>query len=103
MARARISIKRAASAWVHRRLAQMLRQAAAAHVFQGQVRPSRVFDDLENLHDMRVRQLGRRLGLTEETRPPLVIRFGVEQALQGGEPAELAMSRLVNDAHAAAR
>ena len=59
--------------------------------------------DSEDGNDVRVMQMGRRLGLVAETLEMLGVEGGGErQHLQGDAPAERELDRLVDDPHAAA-
>ena len=80
------------------------RQAAAIHELHAEERPIFVLAHLIDRHDVRVIQVGRELGLAEES---LSLRRGRHRPgqdhLQGDEPFQPLVAGLVNDTHATAR
>ena len=81
----------------------VLREAAAIDPLHGEVEAAPAVD-LVDRHDVRVVEVGRRLGLQEES---LLLRLRGERAgldhLQGDEAVEAPLVGLVDDAHPAPR
>ncbi len=85
-----------------RRAGQGVGQAAAGAVLQGQVRQPLVLADLVDLHHVGVTQPGGRLGLAAEAGPLLGPGQGAgPDDLQGHQPPQGQLPRLVDHAHAA--
>ncbi len=83
--------------------AELLVEAAAAHVLQREERQAAVLADVVNLDDVRVPQPGDRQRLAPEALE--LLRGGVrpgEDHLQGDDAVQAPLPGLVDDAHAAA-
>jgi hypothetical protein len=81
---------------------EALLQGAAGDKFHDAERPALMLADLEYLHDIGMLQAGNRLGLRAEARQGLRVSgrpWG--DHLERHQAAELALARLVDDAHAA--
>jgi hypothetical protein len=86
-----------------RRALEALRQAAAVHILQGEVRAAPGLADLEDLDNVGVLQPGHRLRLPPEAGQVLLPGVGARQEdLEGHDAAEGHLPRPVDHAHAAA-